>query len=326
MPAGPQSAATKMASPQPEALAEPRHWKSASASGSVSIQLISIQSKVFCFSFRTFSKKEMVAMRMILSTSLLGSMLLSCVFFTPVVAQEATKEKPRVYKHDFEGQDLSDRDFSKQNLDDANFGDAVLKNTKFERASLKNCNFQGAKLEGTNLSYADLTGSDFRKSSFSWPSIYQAIFNGADLSGIDLNGLNTSEMKFREAKLRGTKGFNQIYGTDYYKADLRGADFSTAVLLDRTNFRKAKVDQYTRWPKGFDVKDQGLEFVETKPEEKDGPKTKSTTGNEKSEAEFKKLDRNEDGVLSGTEMKWLQERDANGDGEISMSEFLGKGR
>ena len=265
-------------------------------------------------------------MRTILPTGLLGSILLSCVFFTPVNAQEATKEKPRVYKHDFEGQDLSDRDFSKQNLDDANFADAILKNTKFERASLKNCNFQGAKLERTNLSYADLTGSDFRNSSFHWPSLYQAIFNGADLSGIDLNGQSTSEMKFREAKLRGTKGFNQIYGTDYYKADLRGADLSTAVLLNRTNFRKAKVDQFTRWPKGFDVKDQGLEFVETTPDEEDGSKAKSTTGNEQSKADFQKLDKNEDSVLSGSEMKGLEANDANGDGEVSLAEFLGKGK
>lgn len=221
---------------------------------------------------------------------------------------------------------LSDRDFSKQNLDDANFEDAILKNTKFERASLKNCNFQGAKLEGTNLSYADMTGSDFRKSSFHWPSIYLANFNGADLSGIDLNGQSTSEMKFREAKLRGTKGFNRIYGTDYYMADLRGADLSTAVLLDRTNFRKAKFDQFTRWPKGFDVKDKGLVFVETKQEEKDSPKTKPKAGKEKSEVDFQKLDKNDDGVLSGSEMKGLKDQDANEDGEITMAEFLGQGQ
>jgi hypothetical protein len=251
-------------------------------------------------------------------------MLLSSTFDKPSVAQESPKEKPRVYKHDFEGQDLSDRDFSKQNLDDANFADAILKNTNFERSSLKNCNFQGAKLEGTNLSYADMTGSDFRKSTFHWPSLYQANFNGADLSGIDLKGQSTSEMKFREAKLRGTKGFNQIYGSDYYMADLRGADFSTAVLLDRTNFRKAKVDQYTRWPSGFVVDDHGLVVVETKPEEKDSPKGNSTLSGGKSEADFQKLDKNEDGVLSGSEMKGLKEQDANEDGEISLLEFVGK--
>ncbi len=284
----------------------------------------SVVSQSFLFQFTSlFLGKEMVAMRMIWR-GLLASMLLSCTLLGPVVAQEAPKEKPRVYKHDFEGQDLSGRDFSKQNLDDANFADAVLKETKFERASLKNCNFQGAKLEGTNLSYADMTGSDFRQSSFKWPSIYQANFNGADLSGVDLNGQSTSEMKFREAKLRGTKGFNQIYGSDYYKADLRGADFSTAVLLDRTNFRKAKFDQFTRWPKGFVVEDHGLVFEETKAEEKPSPQTNPTVGNEKSEADFQKLDKNEDGVLSGTEMNGLKEQDANEDGEITRAEFLRK--
>ncbi len=265
-------------------------------------------------------------MRMILPVVLFGSMISSCNFILPAMAQEVAKEKPRVYKHDFEGQDLSDRDFSKQNLDDANFADAVLKNAKFERASLKNCNFQGAVLHGTNLANADLTGSDFRQASFYFPSIYGANFNRADLSGVDLKGLNTPEMNFREAKLRGTKGFNQINGSDYYKADLRGADLSTAVLLERTNFRKAMVDQFTRWPKGFDVENLGLEVVETKPEEEDSPKTKSTASNAEREAEFKKRDQNEDGVLSGTEMKGLQELDANGDGEISLAEFLGKGQ
>jgi uncharacterized protein YjbI with pentapeptide repeats len=252
-------------------------------------------------------------------------MVLSCTFDKPAVAQEVPKEKPRVYKHDFEGQDLSGRDFSRQNLDDANFEDTILKNTKFERASLKNCNFQGAKLEYTVLSYADMTGSDFRKAIFQFPSIYQANFNGADLSGVNVNG-STSEIKFREAKLRGAKGFIQIYGSDYYKADLRGADFSTAIMFERTNFNKAIYDQFTRWPKEFVAKDHGVVFVETKPEEKDSPKTKSTVGNAKSEADFQKLDKNDDGVLSGSEMKGLQEQDTNGDGEVSMTEFLGKGR
>ena len=46
---------------EPEALAQPRHWKSASASGSVNIQLISIvQVEVFSFSFQypPFLKKR----------------------------------------------------------------------------------------------------------------------------------------------------------------------------------------------------------------------------------------------------------------------------
>jgi uncharacterized protein YjbI with pentapeptide repeats len=289
-------------------------------------QRLCFKAKFVVSVYSFFSRREMFTMRMILPTALFGSMLLSCNLCIPLIAQEVPKEKPRVYKHDFEGQDLTDRDFSKQNLDDANFADANLKNAKFERASLKNCNFQGAQIESTNLTYADMTGSDFRQARIYFPSIFGGNFNQADLSGIDLRGLSTAEMNFREAKLRGTKGFGQIYGSDFYKADLRGADLSSAVNLDRTNFRKALVDQFTRWPKGFDTKDQGLDFVQTKPEEQEIPKSKSSATQSRSEADFQKLDQNEDGVLSGTEMKGLQEQDANGDGEISLAEFLGKGR
>lgn len=249
--------------------------------------------------------------------------LLCCFWFSAAYSQE----KPRVYKHDFEGQDLTGIDLSKRNLDDANFSDAILKNTNLEDASLKNCNFQGAKFDYTNLRNADLTGSDFRKATIYFPLLSRAIFNGTDLSGVDLKGVNTSEMKFREANLRGTKGFNQIYGTDYYKADLRGADLSTAQLLNRVNFGKAKVDQFTRWPKGFDVSEHSFVFVETKPDEQPTDKTKPTSEDAgQSEARFQKLDKNEDGVLSGAEMKGLNARDANGDGEISLSEYLGKNK
>ena len=83
------------------------------------------------------------------------------------------------------------------------------------------------------------------------------ILNKADLSGVDLHRANTSDMKFREAKLPGTSGFNQIYGSDFYLADLRGADLSTVTLHFRTNFRKGGYGQVTRWPNDFDPETQG---------------------------------------------------------------------
>lgn len=263
-------------------------------------------------------------MKSLLLTSLLASMMLTFLV-TTAYPDDKEKKKPRVYKHDFEGQDLSGRDFSKQILDDANFTDAVLTNARFGNSSLKNCNFQGATLRDTDLSYADLTGSDLRKSTGK-AFFHLTVLNKVDLSGVDLNGANTGEMKFREAKLRGTKGFNQIYGCDFYMADLRGADLSTAQLLDRTNFRKAQYDQVTRWPNGFEIKDLGLVLVETKAEEEDQPKNVPSKDKSNDEAAFQKLDKNEDGVLSGLETKGFKEKDANGDGEISLAEFLGKSR
>jgi len=277
-------------------------------------------------------------MKPVVMTTLLASLML----ISPAAASfadEPEKTETRTYKHDFEGQDLSGKDFSKQNLDDANFTDAVLTDAKFERSSLKNCNFQGAVLNGTDLSYADMTGSDFRTST-GRAFFHMTILNKADLSEFDFQGSNTSEMKFREAKLRGTKGFNQIYGSDFYMADLRGADLSTAMLLDRTNFRKAKYDQVTRWPNDFDPKAMGLVYEETKPDDEDAeedaeemsdddtekpapkPRRKSTGKKANDEAAFQKLDKNEDGTLSGKEMKGLEDKDSDEDGEVSLAEFL----
>jgi hypothetical protein len=255
-------------------------------------------------------------------------------------ADEADKAETRKYKHDFEGQDLSGEDFSKKNLDDANFADAVLTDAKFNNCSLKNCNFQGAVLNNTNFSYADMTGSDFRNSTCN-AFFSNTILNKVDLSGVDLNGSNTCEMKFREAKLQGTKGFNQIYGSDFYLADLRGADLSTVTLHFRTNFRKAKYDQVTRWPNDFDPKALGMIYEETKADDEESdeeemsedeeddvekpapkPRRKSSGKKVNDEAAFQKLDKNEDGTLSGKEMKGLEDKDSDEDGEVSLAEFL----
>ena len=265
--------------------------------------------------------------------NLVRRLILACALCsTPsltLVAQEDAPQKQRTYKHDFEGQDLTDRDFSSKTLDDANFEDCNLTRTKFNGSSLKNCNFKGTRLEGTDFSKADLTGSDFRTATFQYPYFTGGIFNQADFTDVDFNRAFTHDAKFREAKMRGIKNLNQIYGSDYYKADLRGADLSTVALASNTIFRKAQYDQFTRWFTGFDVEASGAVFVETKEEEMKKPKNKPRTeeekgdeGSEDGEAKFQKLDKNEDGVLSGSEMKGLKDKDANDDGEITLSEFL----
>lgn len=263
--------------------------------------------------------------------NLVRRLILACALCsTPnltLFAQEDAPQKQRTYKHDFEGQDLTDRDFSGKTLDDANFEDCNLTRTKFKGSSLKNSNFKGTRLDGTDFSKADLTGSDFRTATFHYPTFADGIFNQADFTGVDFNHTFTHKTKFREAKMRGIKNLNQIYGSDYYKADLRGADLSTVALATDTIFRKAQYDQFTRWFTGFDVEASGAVFVETKEEEMKKPKTKPKTeegdeGSEDGEAKFQKLDKNEDGVLSGSEMKGFKDKDANDDGEISLSEFL----
>lgn len=122
------------------------------------------------------------------------------------------------------------------------------------------------------------------------------------------------------------------------------------TLHFRTNFRKAKYDQVTRWPNDFDPKTQGLVYQETKPEDEDAkdedademskddddapndddesekpaakPRRKSSPKKSNDEAAFQKLDKNEDGSLSGNEKKGYEDRDADDDGEVTLAEFL----
>jgi len=252
-------------------------------------------------------------------------------FITIAVADE--KEDPDTspkYSHDFSGQDLTKQNFAKKNLDNSNFADADLTEASFEGVSLKNCNFRGATLKYTKFYDADLTGSDFREATFNFPAFNRAVLNKANFSDVDLNSTILSSLKLREAIFRNTVGFNHIYSADFYMADVRGADFSKAFDNNAANFRKAKSDQFTRWYDGFDVKARGLTVVVTKEEpaeeDADNPAPKpgkpSKPKSTDPEAEFQKLDKNEDGALSGSEMKGFKDRDTNEDGEVTLAEFL----
>lgn len=269
---------------------------------------------------------------------------LTCCLIVGLVAtvakadEKTDTEAPRDYAHDFEGQDLTKQKFDKKNLDNSNFTDADLTGTSFDGASMKNCNFRGARLSGTSFTTTDLTGSDFREATFERPFFIRAVLNKCDFSDVDLKATDLVGLKMREAIFRNTVGFNQIYGADFYMADLRGADLSAAIDFTPSNFRKAKSDQFTRWFDGFDVKARGLTVVETKDEPADAekhadedkasrkpaakPSKPSKPKTNDPEAEFQKLDSNEDGVLSGKEKKGFESRDANEDGEVTLAEFI----
>lgn len=234
------------------------------------------------------------------------------------------KEK-RKYVKSFRGQDLTDQKFLKQNLDNCDFEDANLTRADFSGSSLRNCNFRGAVMDSTVLAYCDMTGSDFRESDFKNVSVYNAVLNEVNFEELDLSTIQLNERKLRGANLRNVKGVWFIYKADFYEADLRGANFTNAIEDQPAAFRKAKYDQFTRWHKNFDPKSRGLVYVESEPQpvqEAEEESPKSMQGN--SEAKFKELDANEDGVLSGTEASSYKDKDQDGDGEITLKEFLSK--
>lgn len=218
---------------------------------------------------------------------------------------------------DFSGQDLVGRDFTGKRFEEANFEDAVLKEARLEKAILTKAVLKGADLSHANLTSVDATEADFRGARLYYPSLSQATFNKANFQDCDLSMTNISHAKFREANLRNLKGIATILDCDFYKADLRGANLvGMSDTTGRSNFRKAKYDKKTRWPKDFDIAASGAELVETE----DAPSPIDLA--KQLSKEFAKLDANEDGRLTGSEAKGLEDYDADKNGKITFDEFV----
>jgi uncharacterized protein YjbI with pentapeptide repeats len=218
---------------------------------------------------------------------------------------------------DYEGKVISEVDFSSKNLAGANFEDAVCRSTKLSKAVLTGANFLNADLSDADLSYADVSGCDFRNAKLAFTSFTRADASKANFEACDMSKLILNGVKFREANLRNTKGMHNVVELDLYKADLRGADLTELADTTRQcNFRKATYDKLTRWPQGFDPAAAGAVLVESEPAPAPpAPGTKDLA------KEFAKLDRNEDGRLSGSEMEGLEALDADKNGRITFEEF-----
>lgn len=230
-------------------------------------------------------------------------------------------QEPPKYARDLSDRDLVKQSFKAENLDNVTFEASDLSEAQLENAVARGSNFQAAILESANLWNVDFTGSDFRKANLKYARCSGAIFNRCNLSGVDLSSTIFLKNTFREADLRNLKGANQILQCDFFSADVRGANFTNAIGAESAKWRKAKYDRKTRWPKGFDPEAAGCVLVEDEdpPAKELPPNTASRAAREK---EFSMLDVNADGVLSGKEMRPFAKKDTNGDGEVTLDEFL----
>ena len=116
---------------------------------------------------------------------------------------------------------LRDRELMGTKLAKANLSDADLSYTLLNRAQLKSARLDRATGWGTQLRAASLIDA----------SLVQTSLHCAFLNDANLRGANLSDAVFENC-------------------DLRGADFSTANLHD-TVFRGSKIDEQTKWPKGY---------------------------------------------------------------------------
>ena len=128
----------------------------------------------------------------------------------------------------------------------------------FDDLILREAVFTKADLEGASFDNCHLAGSDFEQ---------------ADLYWAHLCDCNFSECNLLNSCLRGV----YAYGTTFWRADLRGVDFSrdnlggvsnffrcdfSEMKWDRTtNFQDACYDEYTVFPKEFDPGAHGMKKI-----------------------------------------------------------------
>ena len=67
------------------------------------------------------------------------------------------------------------------------------------------------------------------------------------------------------------KHIDDVYGSNFFKADLRGANLTRlkdSSVGKKADFRKARYDSRTRWPDGFDPAEAGAVLEKDAVEEK----------------------------------------------------------
>ncbi len=168
----------------------------------------------------------------------------------------------------YEGKDLKEKDFSGQNLTGANFSDATVKSCRFANAVLNKANFEDADLRLSSFYKATAQEANFKGvilalgTSFGSADFQNSIFTGVNFAGITLENVN-----FRGADLRNTTGYGSGTNINFRGADLRGANlsglsYSSPRQYWNLQFKGAKYDNKTVFPKDTDPKAEGAVLVE----------------------------------------------------------------
>jgi uncharacterized protein YjbI with pentapeptide repeats len=115
---------------------------------------------------------------------------------------------------------------------------------------------RGVDLTGARLDHIDLRGRRLSGLDLSRASLRHAQLTGADLSASRLDFADLSGATLKRANLTGAS----MLETMLWGADLSGADLSGSRQLIMAGLRRARFDQTTLWPPGFDPQSAGAEF------------------------------------------------------------------
>jgi uncharacterized protein YjbI with pentapeptide repeats len=183
-----------------------------------------------------------------------------------VGADDKKEEKPK--GADYSNMDLNKRSFEGKVVEYASFEGSELQAANFKKALAEGAVFTGANLTGADFTGANLRGADFRKAIIDLVVLTDVDMSSANLEGADLSKcVYVKRVKLRNANLRNLKGIGKLDDISFAGADLRGADL--ADMNDngfiKSNFRKARYDKSTRWPKNFDPEEAGALLVTEAP-------------------------------------------------------------
>lgn len=189
---------------------------------------------------------------------------------------------------DYTGQDLKNKEFINADLRKAAFDCADLHYAKFYNALAEKATFVGAQLQYANFRKANLSGADFTDArlegaTFTDAKAWDTKFNNCviflarakptdwgairEVRNVDgaadiiaaYDDATSGSLSFRRSEMRNCAIYGNAEGVDFLQADLRGADLSEVVNLEKANLRGAKYDEETRWTINPDEK--GAVFV-----------------------------------------------------------------
>lgn len=125
-------------------------------------------------------------------------------------------------------------------------GDASLRRG-FEGLALRRLDLRGRNAQGASFDDCDLRDGGFSKADLYMASFFDCDLRGADFSGAVLLGASFAGSMLSGAVFRGADLGRDAFGVG---ANLEGVDLSDCEL-EGAVLDGARVDEKTRWPRGF---------------------------------------------------------------------------
>lgn len=161
-----------------------------------------------------------------------------------------------LYKLNLTGISLNNAWLPESNLVEANLTAADLYNVNLKKANLRNANLTAA-----DLNFAHLEGANLENSNLT-----DANLESADLSGTKLSGVNLSRAELSDSYyINSTQALKKIIASYRrglrWKKDKSAIKYSFKMLFSKyhqPDFKNAKYDKNTKFPKWLDPKKAGM--------------------------------------------------------------------